>query len=63
MPSRIPPRISWAIDQLAVEPDDRVLEVGCGRGIGVELVSQRLGAGHVTGIGGARSWGRPSASA
>jgi cyclopropane fatty-acyl-phospholipid synthase-like methyltransferase len=43
----IPQRISWAVDQLDVQPTDRFLEIGCGRGVAVELICQRLAGGHV----------------
>jgi SAM-dependent methyltransferase len=42
-------RNRWAVSLLAVQPTDRVLEVGFGPGVAVaELV--RAGAGHVSGI-------------
>lgn len=50
MPSRVPHRIAWAVDQLALEPHERVLEIGCGRGVAIELVADRLRTGRVTGI-------------
>ncbi|MGH8932460.1 MAG: class I SAM-dependent methyltransferase [Egibacteraceae bacterium] len=43
-------RLVWAIDTLALQPDDRILEIGCGHGVAVSLVCERLAGGHVTAI-------------
>jgi cyclopropane fatty-acyl-phospholipid synthase-like methyltransferase len=43
----VPQRISWAVDHLDVQPTDRLVEIGCGRGVAVELICQRLAEGHV----------------
>nr|WP_272923021.1 class I SAM-dependent methyltransferase [Streptomyces sp. SID5464] len=40
----------WAVQVLDPAPDDRVLEVGCGRGVAVALIHDRLVTGTVTGI-------------
>lgn len=46
----IPDRIAWAVDQLDTQPDDRILEVGCGNGAAVSLIASHLQTGVVTAI-------------
>ena len=46
----IPERIAWAVDILDVQPDDIILEIGCGTGAAISLVCERLVSGQITAI-------------
>ncbi len=46
----IPERISWAVDVLSTRPGERVLEIGCGRGVAIELICRETRAEHVVGV-------------
>ena len=48
--ARASERLSYAVDMLGVRPDDRVLELGCGHGVAVSLICQRLEGGRITAI-------------
>jgi cyclopropane fatty-acyl-phospholipid synthase-like methyltransferase len=45
-----PLRLTWAVELLDVQPDDRVLEIGCGRGVAAALMCARLASGSLLGI-------------
>jgi len=46
-----PTRIKWALDLLDVQPNDSVLEIGCGSGIAAQRILERLtGKGWYYGV-------------
>jgi ubiquinone/menaquinone biosynthesis C-methylase UbiE len=44
------PCAAWVIDLLGIQPDDSVLEVGFGPGVGIELLAKSVSVGYVAGI-------------
>ncbi|WP_353644192.1 class I SAM-dependent methyltransferase [Mesorhizobium sp. WSM2239] len=50
MAQKIPERLSWAVDQLKIAGDERLLEIGCGRGVAVSLICPLLTTGTITAI-------------
>ncbi len=45
-----PERIEWAVEMLNVQPDDQILEIGCGRGFAIGPICERLVSGRLVAI-------------
>jgi ubiquinone/menaquinone biosynthesis C-methylase UbiE len=43
-------RLEAIVERLDVQPDERVLEIGCGHGVAASLVCERLDGGRLTAI-------------
>ncbi|MEW9805880.1 cyclopropane-fatty-acyl-phospholipid synthase family protein [Mesorhizobium sp. ZMM04-5] len=50
MATRVPARIGWALERLALSGNETVLEIGCGRGIAASVVGAALRRGTITAI-------------
>lgn len=50
MATKIPERFTWAVETLAVEPHEHLLEIGCGSGVAVSLICAQLATGKITAI-------------
>jgi ubiquinone/menaquinone biosynthesis C-methylase UbiE len=44
------PRIRWAVQELAVAPTDRILEIGFGPGVSLEMLARSAARGRVAGV-------------
>lgn len=43
-------RNAWTVELLNIQPGDRVLEIGCGPGLALEMCAARVGDGRVVGL-------------
>ena len=43
-------RVAWVVEVPDVAPDDRILEGGCGHGVAVSLICERLAGGRITAV-------------
>jgi SAM-dependent methyltransferase len=43
-------RLAWAVSIMDIQPADRVLEIGCGHGVAVTLVCEKLSGGRILAV-------------
>lgn len=43
-------RHQWTVNALDIQPDDRLLEIGCGHGVALSLICQKLTSGSIIAI-------------
>jgi ubiquinone/menaquinone biosynthesis C-methylase UbiE len=48
--TQVSERLLWAVETLAVNPADYVLEIGCGHGIAAALIADKLAGGKIIAI-------------
>ncbi len=48
-------RFIWAVEMLHIDPDDHILEIGCGHGIAVSLIAPQLKTGSITAVDSSRA--------
>jgi protein-L-isoaspartate O-methyltransferase len=46
----VPKCVAWAIENVAIAPSDRLLEIGCGPGVAAVLACEKLGTGSYVGV-------------
>jgi protein-L-isoaspartate O-methyltransferase len=47
---KVPERLAWAVAILDIEPADRLLEIGCGRGVALALACESLAGGTIAAV-------------
>jgi trans-aconitate methyltransferase len=50
VPEQLSPRLAAIVDALPLQPDSRVIEIGCGPGAAARAVAARLTTGHILAI-------------
>jgi SAM-dependent methyltransferase len=46
----VPARVAWAVDGLDAQPNEQILEIGCGPGVAAALIAERLRNGRLVAI-------------
>lgn len=50
MAQKIADRLLWAVEVLNIEPHNALLEIGCGAGIAVQMICERLTTGKIIAV-------------
>ena len=50
MAQKIADRLLWAVEVLNIEPHNVLLEIGCGAGIAVQMICERLNTGKIIAV-------------